>query len=432
VHLPRIKGQLGGIASIVSGSVAGQGLTILAYPLLTRLYSPSEFGLLAVFSAVVGMIAVVSTATLDAAVPIPGEDRDAATVAWASLGCVALTSVLTALTGIVAAVPLAKLLGVPPLADFWWLVAATVAAFGAYAVLSKWMIRDRSYGALGRRNLLQGVGQVGTQLGLGLAGAGAAGLMLGMGVGRLFGLGGLLSRGGLLRQPLPRLHAIRAMLGRFRRFPQLAMPSAFLNSAGLELPVLLIAALYGDAKAGFLGLALRAVGGPAAIIGQAANQVFTGESSAAIRDPQGMLGSAVRRSVLRLLAVGAGPTAVLVAAGPLVFAFVFGAEWSEAGEYARYLAAYFLAAFAVTPVSTTLWLLERQGRELGWVTFRLLMTVGLPALCGALGASITTAIIALGIGHVVSYALLYLLSVHAADAADRRVQSGKPDDGHSP
>ena len=94
-------------------------------------------------------------------------------------------------------------------------------AIGAYMVLSEWMVRDRSYGALGLRNLLQGVGQTGTQVGLGVLQVHPAGLLLGLGVGRLCGLGGLVSRRGLLRQGRPSRAALRGALRRYRRFPQL-------------------------------------------------------------------------------------------------------------------------------------------------------------------------------------------------------------------
>ena len=90
---------------------------MLSYPLLTRLYDTAEFGLLTVFTSVVTMITVVSTGTLDRAIPIPRDDQDAADLAWTALAAVAFTTALTAVVGLVAAVPIATLLGVPRLAD---------------------------------------------------------------------------------------------------------------------------------------------------------------------------------------------------------------------------------------------------------------------------------------------------------------------------
>ena len=415
VRLPR---PLRGIAGIATGSVAGQAVVLLTYPLLTRLYDPAGFGLLTVFTAVASMIAVASTGSLEVAVPLPERDREATAVAWAALAFVAATGLLTAAVGLVAAQPLAVLLGVPQLAGYWWLVPITVVALGTYLVLSDWMVRDRSYGALGRRNLLQGVGQAGTQLGLGLAGAGPVGLLLGLGAGRVAALGGLLSRRGLLRQPRTSPAGMRAAVRRFRRFPLVAMPSALINSAGIEVPLLLVAARYGEVPAGLLGLTVRVVAGPSLVLGQAAYQVFSGESGAAIRGADAVIGRTVRTSVRRLLLVGAVPAAVVLAAGPALFGLVFGAAWTAAGEYARLLAPAYLLQFAVTPVSATLFLLERQHQELAWVVFRLLLTAGGPLACGLTGAPVWAAVAALSAGHVVSYLVLYRLCVRAADKAD--------------
>ena len=235
-----------------------------------------------------------------------------------------------------------------------------------HEVLTDWMVRGRSYGSLGLRNTFQGVGQVVTQIGLGLAGVRPLGLLLGLGAGRLAAFGGLASRVGLLRQPRPTLRAMRAMVVRFRRFPLLAMPSSFVNRAGLEMPLLLTSALYGDVRAGLLGLTVRVVAGPLATVGQAVYQVFAGESSAAVRDARGTMGAGVRGAARRLLLIGLLPAAVLIAFGPALFGLVFGPEWTEAGEYARVLAVAYLAQFAVVPISATLFLLERQGQELAW------------------------------------------------------------------
>jgi len=409
-----------GVGRILAGSGVGQGLVMLSYPLLTRLYDVADFGLLIVFTSVVSMVGVLSTAALESAVLLPSADEDAASVAWASIASVGLSALLTAGVGWVVGPPIASLLGVPRLAELWWLVSLTVLILGTYQVLSEWMIRDRNYGSLGRRNLLQGIGQVTTQCGLGLAGIHPIGLLLGLGIGRFFGIGGLTSHGGLLCQPRPRLAGLKAAIWRYRRFPLFASWSKLLNSAGLEVPLLIVSAMYGDVRAGLVGLVVRVIGGPAAVIEQAIYQVFTGEASARVRAPDAVLASFIRSAVLRLLAIGIGPTAILVAFSPTIFGVVFGKEWIEAGKFAQLLAIAYLAGFAVVPISKTLLLLEHQGRQLAWDSTRLILTAGSLALCGLIGASITTAVVVLSISHVASYALLYMLSLKAPRALDRR------------
>ena len=414
-----IVAPLRGIASILGGSVAGQGVVILSYPLLTRLYAPSEFGLLTVFTSTVILVAVLSTAALDGAIPLPPDDRDAAAIAWAALTFVAATSLVTAIVGALAAEPLAALLGVPQLAEYWWLVALMVLAVGTDEVLTDWMVRGRSYGALGLRNTFQGVGQVVTQVGLGLAGVRPLGLLLGLGAGRLAALGGLASRVGLLRQPRPTLRAMRAMVGRFRRFPLLALPSSFVNRAGLEMPLLLTSAIYGDVRAGLLGLTVRVIAGPLATVGQAVYQVFAGESSAAVRDARGTLGAGVRGAVRRLLLVGILPAAVLIAFGPALFGL-------RSGRNGRRPASTPGCSRSPTSHSSRSYRSPRRSScssaraRLAWAGARLLLTSAGPAVCGVLEAPIIVAIAALAVGQTLSYFALHRLCVRAADASDQR------------
>jgi O-antigen/teichoic acid export membrane protein len=414
----RLPAGFAGVSRIVGGSVVGQGLVVLTAPVLTRLYDPTEFGLFTVFTSVVGIVSLISTASLHRAIPVPRSEGEAADVAWAALAAVTATAVLTGAVGVVAAEPIANLLGVPLLEHYWWLVALTVFVLGTYFTLSEFMTRARSYGALGARNLLQGVGQAATQVGLGMVHVGPLGLLLGPGVGRMFGLGGLVSNGGLLRQPRPTLARLRDVVRRYRRFPLLTTPSALLNSAGLEVPMLLVSALYGDARAGLLGLTIRVISTPANVIGQAVGQVFTGESSEAIREPTGALDQMLRSTVRRLLLVGALPAAVLILAGPWLFGVIFGPTWTEAGEYARVLALAYLAQFAVNPVSMTPLFLGRQDKLLAWAGTRLVLTSAGPLTCGLLGAPVLVAIAALSIGHIVGWILMYRLCVQSARAAD--------------
>jgi O-antigen/teichoic acid export membrane protein len=406
----------------MTGSVAGQGLVFLSYPVLARLYDPTDFGLLVVFTSIVSMVGVLSTASLEAAVLIPVSDDEATAVAWASLTAVAVTAAATAVLGATVGDAVAGFLGAPELADLWWLVGLTVLTLGVYLVMSEWMVRRRSYAALGRRNLLQGIGQVVSQVGLGAAGVRPVGLLVGLGFGRLLGTGGMVSRGGLFREPPPRLAAVLAAVGRYRRFPLIASWSKLLNTAGLQVPLLVLSAVYGSAAVGLLGLVVRVVGGPTGVVAQAVYQVFTGEAGARVRGPDRDLEAFVKRYVRRLLAVGTGPALLLVVFGPSAFVWVFGPEWAESGRFAQLLAVAYLAEFCIVPITQTLFLLEHQGLQLAWDSARLALTAGGAALCGVLGAPMTTAVALLAATHVTAYGTLYVITVRSARRYDRAMQ----------
>lgn len=70
-----------GVSILVSGTAAAQALTVLAAPLLTRLYSPDDFGLLAVYASLLSLIMVVSSLRYKLAIRLPEDDGEAANVA---------------------------------------------------------------------------------------------------------------------------------------------------------------------------------------------------------------------------------------------------------------------------------------------------------------------------------------------------------------
>jgi O-antigen/teichoic acid export membrane protein len=62
--------RLAGRVGVLAGSAfAGQALVAAALPLLSRLYTPAEFGLATVFASVVGIVTIV--ASLRYEVPSP-------------------------------------------------------------------------------------------------------------------------------------------------------------------------------------------------------------------------------------------------------------------------------------------------------------------------------------------------------------------------
>ena len=420
-----------GLGAMIAGGALGQGLVVAASPFLTRLYTPTDFGSFAVFTALVLTTSVVATLRLETAVVLPERDEDAAAIAWVALTAAAVASGIVALAGLALAPALTRALGAPALAALWGLIPLTMLLIATFQVLSGWILREQRYGALGLRNLAQGVGTAGVQLGLGATGVGALGLLLGQAAGYLTALGGLTSRRGLLRQPRPDLAAMKHVLIRYRRFPLISSWSALLNTAGLQVPLLVISAVYGQVVVGLLGLTMRVLVAPLALLGRNVAQVFLGEVSAGTRTSGGSLERRLRSTSLALLAVGVVPTGVLVVSGPWLFGVVFGPQWVEAGEYGRLLAVGFLAQFVVSPISQTLLVLERQGTQLLWDVGRVALTVGAPLCAARLGADADVAIALLSGCLVVTYSVLYVTCRRAARLEDARdVASGAaPADG---
>ena len=66
------------VGVLAGGTAVAQGIGVLALPLITRLYTPEDFSVLAVFSSIVAIVSVAACLRLEIAIPLPETDEDAA------------------------------------------------------------------------------------------------------------------------------------------------------------------------------------------------------------------------------------------------------------------------------------------------------------------------------------------------------------------
>ena len=67
-------------AKLLSANVLAQVIGLIVYPILTRIYSPEDFGLLNLFLSIGGVLAILSTAEYYYAIVLPKEEQEAENV----------------------------------------------------------------------------------------------------------------------------------------------------------------------------------------------------------------------------------------------------------------------------------------------------------------------------------------------------------------
>ena len=103
--------------SVLAGGTAFAGaLAVLVLPLLTRIYSPAEFGVMGVFAALMSMISVVACLRYEIVIPLPETDESAANLLAVAITCLATTTLLVAISSIFFKDHIASLMNTPALA----------------------------------------------------------------------------------------------------------------------------------------------------------------------------------------------------------------------------------------------------------------------------------------------------------------------------
>lgn len=385
------SGFVRNVAVLAGGTGIGQAIAALASPILTRLYTPEDFGVLVVFTAILGIVVVFSTLRYNLAIPLPDDDIDAANVLVLSLAIVVLLSVLTALAFGTLGDEIAIWTNAPMLKPYYWLLPLGVLAVGVYQSLNYWAVRKKKFVHLGITKISQGVGTVIIQLAFGLIKLAPLGLLLGHVVGQAAGTSTLAllawrHNGEAIKRV--KLAGIYWAANRYRRFPIYYMPAALLTTAWLQIPALVIAAFYEPKIAGLFALGQLVLGAPMTLLGNSVGQVYLGEAAELARQGLKALYKFFVSTSIRLFFLGAIPIGLIGLGGPNLFGFVFGPEWPEAGLYVQILAPSFLLRFTVSPMSQTLSVhLERQDLFFVVSIVRIVVNIGTLLVACWLGAN---------------------------------------------
>jgi lipopolysaccharide exporter len=354
------------VVTLASGTAVAQLLLVLALPVLTRVYTPADYGALAVYSSTLTVLVVLASLRYEAAIPLPEDEAVAGSLLALTFVILAAMAALVSLLVWLAGDAFISRANVPVLRPYRWLIPVGFLGAGAYQALSYWAIRRREFGRIARTRLSQGVGQVVAQVGLGLAGAGAPGLLVGDVIGRVAGGGGLALRA-LLGRPFKGVTraSLLAVAARYRRFPLLTTWSGLLNVGSLQLPSILFSAGFGAAAAGLYALSFKMLVLPTMLVGQAVGQVFLSRAATVAREPE-RLRTVTERTALALFAGGLPIFGVVALAGPDLFATVMGSRWEQAGRYAQVLAPWFAVWLVSNPLSGLLSVREWQGSALAF------------------------------------------------------------------
>jgi len=356
-------GVFRGMLTLAAGGVAAKVIGLASIPVLTRIYTPEQMGILSTFTAIVALLAPFGTLRYVAGLPVPRKDATAINLLFLSLVVlVSFTLLLSAGAWGFGALLLSKA-ELTSLISYLPLIVLGVFLSGFYEMLTLWATRKKEFRTLALSQANQAISGNLLKIALGFLGFKTAGLIIGQ-VAQIGG--GVLP---LFRILIPqlmqfkdriRLARMRKMAKLFRDMPQYRLPSQFLLMASMQGPALLSAHIYGMETAGQLGLALTALALPINLLGTTTGNAYFSEISNIGRsNPKKIL--AISKDVTkRLFFLSMIPALLLMIVGPWIFTVAFGERWTQAGEFARILSIYLAFQFISSPLGNALTLFRRQ------------------------------------------------------------------------
>lgn len=384
------------IAVVSGGNIAVTLVGIIAAPVITRLYTPEDFGIFSVFTSVVAIAGSLTTMRYAITIPLPKEEKLADNIIKL---CLLITFSLSLLWFIGIALfgnYFTVQFSAEKLRSYLWLMPVVFLGKGIYETLNNWAVRNRKFKLITRTKISQGVSSAGVKIGLGAFGIAPLGLFVGLIVQNAAGITSLFSKLIQLNPAFLRTFSwseIKYVAKRYKEFPLFQSWSQLLLALGAQLPVLLIGVYYGVASVGVFGLAQSMINIPMNIIGQSVAQVYYAEISKYGKSEPDKIYKLSVSIIKKLFWIGLIPVGIIAAFGPWLFSFVFGSEWYDAGLYARYFSLVILTRFISSPITNVFNVLEKQGLQLFLNIVRIVTVVLIFAISHLLDFSADNAVL---------------------------------------
>lgn len=412
------------VVVLMSGTALAQALQFAVSPVLSRLFAPAAFGLLGVFLAAKSVLFVVSAAKYELSLVLPDQDDVAANLFAFGLGLVGMVSMSVLVGVVVGRGSLATLMGESKLAPYlWWLPLAVLAA-GTYRVLNYWATRKQHYTRLSISQGVRSCGVAGTQVPAGYLQMGPGGLIGGQVAGEVLAtvvLGWQILREDWrsIREALS-LSTLRAAAHQYRKFPLYTAPQDLVNSVSQNVPSFLLAFFFDPATVGFYWFTWRLLKAPSRLIKEAVRKVFYQRISDKHNEGEDLYPD-FWRTTAGLGALALVPVGIIALAGPPLFSFVFGDEWTRAGHYAQWLVLWWFFGFSNVPAMMLIHTFGLQHLLFGYEVGQAMARVAAIALGAYLGNDLTAIMLFAGVGAVFNGALIVFVFWYV-----RRQPEGRP------
>ena len=350
-----------GVGVLASGTVVVQIVLLAAAPVLTRQFTPAQFGELAVFTSIGAIAALISTGRYEYAIALPGAVDEARRITW----LVILTGATTAL------IYWLLILGVRWFADLIpgeagsyiqapWVLLLPIYAMLAAALsgLQYWQQRHKHYAAVTYSGIGQGIAATLINLATGYLTI-QHGLIYGLLGGLVAAIAVLLGAGVRFSGSFPSIGKVWSLAREHSAFPRFSIAGDLAAALSQNVIPLMFASVYSSQVVGFFALANRILRIPSIVFTGSVGNVFRNEAVEAIQ-AQGCCTEIYHAARRRLILLGVPSYLVLAIVSPWAFGWVFGSGWVEAGRFAQWICLLAAVEFVAVPLNTLFYIRGAQ------------------------------------------------------------------------
>lgn len=397
------------IATLATGSLFAQVIPILASPVLTRLYTPEDFGLFAIFIAIVSTITPAVCGKYEVAMVLPSSDKQGMQLLGIAIRIALFVSFSFFFIILLFNQSILNIINAPAFSGWIFLTPFAVLFTGIMLAMNYYANRSHGYKVMAQVKIYQSILVVLINVVLGILGFGEAGLLLGTFSGLFFASVFLTYkyRKSLSLDTFKWNNKKAFLMKRYKDFPIYNATSAMLDGFRVATPIFFLTNYFPDSIVGFYALVIRVGTAPLAFVSASVSQINLKKVVDLVNRDQKVQPYLLRVTV-GLVLMSLFPTIILFFFSEELFVILFGEKWRDAGVYMQILAPGLAVKFVASTLSSTLGATQNNQLGMIWKVTAFFVTI-IVFMLFAPDGDIITLFYAIMIMDIVLYLFYYFI-----------------------
>jgi O-antigen/teichoic acid export membrane protein len=367
------------IMAAFTGVAAAQIITFLSMPIITRLYSPQDFGLLAAFTSLIGIIAPIVTLSYSNAISMPKSNKSAMSIASLCIFCAIIIVPLIFIIVLLFGTSIATLLNLSNNKYILYLLPLLMFISAFLFVAEQLSVRYGFFKAKAKSYVISIFSANLMKIIFGFIFPNGIILIIILILTKLVNLISLIklvpNKKDFNFTTWFDFTGIRDFAQEYKDFPLYRLPQGIINGITLGLPVVIITSFLGVSAAGQYSLAVLVLGAPVMLLGQVVGDVLYPRITRALLDKTENATRLFDKINYFLALISISGFSIVVFFGDIIFEFLFGKQWIVAGQYSQWLSIWMTGVLVTRSCISAIPALKLQRFLLGYEIAGLLLRV---------------------------------------------------------
>jgi O-antigen/teichoic acid export membrane protein len=344
------------LAFAFSGNATAQIIGFLFTPVITRIYTPAQYGLFALFISTASNLSSMSTLQLPTGYVTARSKSDLRNLVQLSFISLAIFTLVVTLSVILFNEQIFRWFDVGELGGAIYIIPAQVFFMGLDYILLGWNISLKEFarGAWGK--IVSVVSGKSATLAWGIwLGPSSVGLILGNLL--ISGVDSVVKFSHTIQQEIRSVFTdinwrdLRATLKSYSSYPLLVTPGVIIVALSQQLPIFFFSHYFNAESAGYFALASTVVVMPLQMVIAPTTTVFLQKAAEVSHEDRSKLEGLVHKLFTNLFLISLISLTIFVLISELLFSFVFGDKWTLAGHYAGFIAIMMVLQVPQQPIA---------------------------------------------------------------------------------